>query len=215
LVRVGRAGGKQVRALLTAMDVPLGRSVGNSVEVAEAIAGLRGHGPADLMEVTFRLGEHMLVLGGVAADLPDARTKLEAAIRNGSALARFRAIVAAQGGDPHTVDDPSRLPQARLQQPLSAPRAGIVVDIDAMEVALAALRLGAGRARASDAVDPSVGISALVQPGERVHSDDALCIVHANDEAALRDAQERLLTAITLGDIAPAPRPLVADVLVA
>ncbi len=215
LVRVGRAGGKQVRALLTAMDVPLGRAVGNSVEVAEAIAGLRGQGPADLMEVTLRLGEHMLVLGGVADDLTVARTKLEAAIADGSALARFRAIVAAQGGDPGTVDDPSRLPQARFQEALSAPRAGVVVDVDAMEVALAALRLGAGRARASDAVDPAVGISALVQPGERVRAGDALCIVHANDAIALREAKERLLAAITLGDTAPAPQPLVADVLVA
>jgi thymidine phosphorylase len=215
LVRVGRAGGKQVRALLTAMDVPLGRAVGNSVEVAEAIAGLRGQGPADLMEVTLRLGEHMLVLGGVADDLTVARTKLEAAIADGSALARFRAIVAAQGGDPGTVDDPSRLPQARFQEALSAPRAGVVVDVDAMKVALGALRLGAGRARASDAVDPAVGISALVQRGERVRAGDALCIVHANDAIALRDAKERLLAAITLGDTAPVLQPLVADVLVA
>ena len=167
------------------------------------------------MEVTFRLGEHMLVLGGVASDLTAARRKLETAIADGSALARFRAIVAAQGGDPRTIDDPGQLPQARLQKPLAAPRAGVVVDVDALEVALAALRLGAGRARASDTVDPSVGISALVQRGERVREGDALCLVHANDETALREAQERLLAAITLGDTAPAPQPLVADVLVA
>jgi pyrimidine-nucleoside phosphorylase len=167
------------------------------------------------MEVTLRLGEHMLVLGGVADDLTVARTKLEAAISDGSALARLRAIVAAQGGDPQAIDDPSRLPQARLQEPLAAPRAGVVVDVDAMEVALAALRLGAGRARASDAVDPAVGISGLVQRGERVREGDALCLVHANDAAALREAKGRLLVAITLGDTAPTPPPLVADVLVA
>ena len=202
------------------LDVKFGRGAfmktrDDARRLAEAIAGLRGQGPADLMEVTLRLGEHMLVLGGVADDLTVARTKLEAAIADGSALARFRAIVAAQGGDPGTVDDPSRLPQARFQEALSAPRAGVVVDVDAMKVALGALRLGAGRARASDAVDPAVGISALVQRGERVRAGDALCIVHANDAIALRDAKERLLAAITLGDTAPVLQPLVADVLVA
>ena len=213
LVRVGQAGGKQVRALLTTMDQPLGRAVGNALEVAESVACLRGAGPADVMEVTYALGSHMLILGGVARDEADARQRLERVVANGAALAKFREIVAAQGGDVRAIDEPARLPQATLQVPLSAPRAGVVGDVDAMGVALAALRLGAGRAKASDPVDPAVGISALVKIGERVNVGDTLAVIHANDEASLADARAMLVQAIVVGDAAPAPGPRVVETI--
>ena len=214
LVRVGRAGGKQVRAVLTAMEQPLGRSVGNALEVAESIACLRGEGPADLMDVTYELGAHMLVLGGAADDLAAARKKLERAVADGSALAKLRAIVAAQGGDVRAVDEPARLPQARLQVALAAPRAGVVTDVDAMGVALAALRLGAGRAKAEDKIDPAVGVGDLVKVGERVAAGGRLATLHANDEAALAEARAMLAAAITVGDTAPAPVALIAETMV-
>ncbi len=199
LVAVGRAGGKQVRAVLTGMDQPLGRTVGNALEVAESIACLRGAGPDDVMEVTYTLGAHMLVLGGVAPDETAARRKLEAAIADGSALAKFREIVVAQGGDGRVVDEPGRLPQARLQVPVPAPRAGTVAEVDAMEIALAALRLGAGRARAEDKVDPAVGVSGLRKIGETVSAGAPLAVIHANDEAALAAAQAQVAAAIRIG----------------
>lgn len=213
LVAVGRAGGKQVRAVLTGMDQPLGRTVGNALEVAESIACLRGAGPADVMEVTYTLGAHMLVLGGAAADETAARRKLEAAIADGSALAKFREIVVAQGGDGRAIDDPARLPQARLQVPVPAPRAGTVADVDAMAIALAALGLGAGRARAEDKVDPAVGVSGLCKIGETVAAGAPLAVIHANDETALAAAHAQVAAAIRIGDGPVAVPELIGETL--
>lgn len=212
MVEIGRAMGKDVRALLTAMDQPLGRAVGNAVEVAESIACLRGAGPADLMEITYALGVEMLLIGGVATEPAAARTQLEAVVANGAALDKFRTIVQAQGGDARVCDDPSGvLPQAAQQVPLLATRAGFVQDVDAMEVALAALRLGAGRARAEDAVDPAVGITGLVKVGERVEVGQPLCVVHANDDEAWAAAEVRLRDGIVIGDTPVEVPPLVAE----
>ena len=213
LVAVGRAGGKQVRALLTAMDEPLGRAVGNAVEVAESIACLRGVGPADLMEVTYALGAHMLILGGVARTTDESRSRLEASVRDGSALACFREIVTAQGGDARVVDEPERLPAATWQVPLVAESTGFVGDVDAMAVALAALGLGAGRTRAADRIDPAVGVTALVKRGERVERGAPLCVIHANDPTALAKAKAALARAIVVTDEPPTLPPLIAEVL--
>jgi pyrimidine-nucleoside phosphorylase len=213
LVSVGKAGGKQVRAVLTAMEQPLGRAVGNALEVAESVACLRGSGPADVMEVTLTLGAHMLVLGGVAKTEHDARERLRGVVEDGSALAKLREIVVAQGGDGRAIDDVTRLPQARLKVPLAAPRSGVVADVDAMGVALAALRLGAGRARAEDDVDPAVGISDLVKIGEPVTAGAPLAVVHANDETAMAAAQVMLAKAIVVADRAPAQPALIDDVI--
>jgi pyrimidine-nucleoside phosphorylase len=210
LVSVGRAGGKKVRALLTAMDEPLGRTVGNALEVAESIACLRGEGPADVMEVTYALGAQMLILGGVAADVTEAEAKLQAVVADGKALEKFRQIIAAQGGEARVADEPERLPQARIQVPLAASAAGHVADVDAMGVALAALRLGAGRARAEDKIDPAVGVSGLVKIGERVTAGAPLCVIHANDEAAATEAKAMLAKAITVGE-RPGSTPRLID----
>lgn len=213
LVAVGRAGGKQVRAVLTAMDQPLGRTVGNALEVEESIACLRGEGPADVMEVTYTLGAHMLVLGGVANDEAAAREKLAAVVANGKALEKLREIVVAQGGDGRVIDEPTRLPQAKLKVALPAARTGIVTDVDAMGVALAALRLGAGRARAEDKVDPAVGVSGLVKIGERVESGAPLGVIHANDEKALAEAHAMLAKAIVVGEADRPETRLIEEVI--
>ncbi len=213
LVRVGRASGKRVRALLTRMDQPLGRAVGNALEVAESIACLRGAGPADVMEVTRALGSHMLVLGGVAAMEADALARLDAALRSGAAFAKFREIVAAQGGDVRVIDDPSLLPRAKFIEPWPAARTGFVAAVDARAVALAAVRLGAGRSRTEDVIDPAVGIAGLAKVGERVAAGQSLAEVHANDSAALADARALLAGAFTLADSPVSPPPLVAEVI--
>ncbi len=213
LVNVGRAGGKRVRALLTAMHEPLGRTVGNALEVAESIACLRGAGPDDLWQVTQALGAQMLLLGGAAADVTEAEAKLRAAVTNDRALAKFREIITAQGGDARVVDEPERLPQARLQVPLAAPADGWIADVDAMGVALAALRLGAGRARAEDKVDPAVGVSGLVKMGEKIAAGSPLCVIHASDETALTEAKAMLGRAIVVGDQPGVPPALIGELI--
>ena len=213
LVSVGKAGGKKVRAVLTAMDQPLGRTVGNALEVAESIACLRGEGPADLMEVTTVLGAHMLILGGAAKSEAEAKEKLQRVVANGAALAKFREIVSAQGGDARVIDDPSRLPQAKFKVSLASPRGGFVSDVDAMAVALAALQLGAGRAKAEDKIDAAVGVSGLVKIGERIEPGAPLCIIHANDERALTEANAILTTAINVADAAVAAPRLIDEVI--
>ena len=213
LVSAGRAGGKRVRAVLTAMEQPLGHAVGNALEVAEAIACLWGEGPEDLMEVTYTLGAHMLILGGVARDEGEAHGQLKHAVGSGSARAKFREIITAQGGDARVVDDPSLLPQARLQVPLTAPRDGFIRDVDAMGVALAALGLGAGRVKAEDKIDPAVGVSGLVKIGERVKAGAALCTIHANDEQALTAARDLLANAIAVGEMPGVVPRLIDEVM--
>ena len=213
LVSVATAMGKPTRAVLTAMDEPLGRTVGNALEVAESIACLRGHGPADVMEVTYALGEQMLLLAKVAATKAAARAMLEASISSGAAREKFRAMVAAQGGDARVVDEPTRLPQAKFQMAFTASCAGFVREVDALGVALAALRLGAGRAQAADSVDHAVGVSALVKVGERVEAGAPLGVIHANDEGVLAEAKAMLTAAIVLGDAAGATQPLIAEVI--
>jgi pyrimidine-nucleoside phosphorylase len=213
LVRVGQAAGKKVRALLTAMEEPLGCTVGNALEVGESIACLQGRGPADLMDVVYALGTHMLLLGGVARDDAEARAKLEVAVTSGTALAKFREIVAAQGGDPRVIDEPNRLPQAKHRIAVKARRAGFVDDVNAMGIALAALHLGAGRAKAEDRVDPAVGVSGLVKMGAPIEKGGTLCVIHANDERALAEAGAMAEKAITVGDKPRAAVRLIEEVI--
>jgi len=213
LVRVANAMGTPMRAVLTAMEQPLGRAVGNALEVVESIDCLHGRGPADTMAVTFALGEQMLLLTRAATTKADARAKLEASLASGAAREKFREMIRAQGGDARVVDEPARLPQARLRVSVPAVRAGFVDDVDAMGIALAALRLGAGRARAEDSVDPAVGVSGLGKVGERVEAGAPVCVIHANDEAALAGAKSRLVDAIVIGESRRAPPPLIDEVI--
>ncbi|PTY00658.1 thymidine phosphorylase [Opitutus sp. ER46] len=213
LVSVATQMGKPTRAVMTAMEQPLGRAVGNALEVVESIECLKGRGPEDTMAVTYALGEQMLVLTGAAKTTAEARERLEQSISRGTALQKMRELVAMQGGDAVVVDEPSRLPRARLRVPLAAPRAGFVADVDAMAVALAALRLGAGRAKAEDSVDHAVGVSDLVKIGEPVAAGAPLCVVHANDEKALAEANAMLTKAIAIGSNAVAAPRLVDEII--
>jgi len=213
LVSVATAMGKPTRAVMTAMEQPLGRNVGNALEVIESIECLRGRGPADTMEVTYALGEQMLVLAGVARTAAEARAALERSISSGAALEKFRAMIVAQDGDARVVDQPERLPQAKFKVALAAPRAGFVQDVDAMGVALAALRLGAGRVKAADGVDHAVGFSELVKVGERVAAGSPLGVIHANDEAGLAAARAMMEKAIVVGDAEGVTVKLIDEVI--
>ncbi|MGA2446922.1 MAG: thymidine phosphorylase [Opitutaceae bacterium] len=199
MVGIGRAMGKPTRALLTSMDQPLGRAVGNAVEVVESIEALKGRGPADLMEVTYALGVHMLLLARITSHPVDARRRLEATIANGAALAKFRELVAAQGGDASVIDDYTRLPRAPVVRPVNAPASGYIVDVDPMGIARSALLLGAGRMNAAATVDHAVGITAVMKTGEPVRAGDRLCTVHARDDSALPAVLEQVAAAFKIG----------------
>jgi pyrimidine-nucleoside phosphorylase len=214
MVDIGNAMGKPTRALLTSMDEPLGRAVGNALEIAESIACLRGEGPADVMEVTYALGAEMLCLAKVAKDAKDGEAKLREVVANGAALAKFREIVAAQGGDARVCDAPDEvLPQAKFTRELRAAKAGWVTEVIALDVALAALQLGAGRVRAEDAVDHAVGFTRLVKICERVEAGSVLALIHANDIARLETAAHILEEAIVIGSAPVDPTRWIEDVI--
>ncbi|MEJ1971019.1 MAG: thymidine phosphorylase [Lacunisphaera sp.] len=215
MVDVGKAAGKPVWAQLTAMNQPLGRAAGNSTEVIESIECLRGRGPADLMEVTYCLTGHMLVLGGLAPDQAGARKKLEAAIADGSALQKFRDMCTAQGGDARVIDDYGILPTAKklLEVKAGAEAAGFVSEVDALKCGHAVMVLGGGRAAVTDLIDHAVGITDLIKIGEPVQPGTRLCTLHVNDDAKGAQAEEQIREAIKFAPAAPQPEPLIQELI--
>ncbi len=199
MVSLGTEAGVRTSALLTRMDVPLGRAVGNAVEVEEAVATLRGQGPPDLVEVTLALAEEMLALAGVRADPA-------AALADGRALDRYRAMIAAQGGDPDAA-----LPQARHTETVTAGQAGWLQRLDAYAVGVAAWRLGAGRARKEDPVSAAAGLLCLVKPGQPVEAGQPVLELRTDEAARLDRAREALAGAIEIGSDPPATGPLVIE----
>lgn len=210
LTSIGRSLGTPVRALLTSMDEPLGRGVGNALEVREAIACLRGEGAADLTELSLALAAEMLVAGGVAVDRETALDRCRAAIASGAALERFRGVVVAQGGDGNVCDDPEAvLPRATRSETLRAERAGYVMRLRAAAVGQAAMLLGAGRATVDDRIDPAAGVVLRHKVGEPVAAGDVLAELHFNPPhaASVPAAVGLLREAIVVGDNAPASQP--------
>jgi pyrimidine-nucleoside phosphorylase len=198
MVRVGEAMGKSVGALLTNMDVPLGHTAGNALEVRESIECLRGDVKGPLWEVTRELTAAMLVLGGVAEDADDASELVQSALDSGKGLEIFREMVAAQGGDPAVCDDLSLLPKASRIEPLAAEASGWIADVDADRIGRAVLVLGGGRTRAEDGVDHAVGISDLVSPGREIEKGQPLLTLHSNDDARHAEALRLLEGAVTI-----------------
>ena len=208
MIELGEARGCRTVALLTAMDRPLGRAAGNALEVEEAIEGLQGRGPEDLMELTYALGAEMLLVTGAAANRDDALRKLKHAVDSGAALDRFRAIIEAQGGNPAVVDDPAALPQAPVARVWEAPAAGIVSRIEPRRIGRAITALGGGRMKVGDEVDPAVGFVITTRPGDMVSEGQPLATIYARTEAAAEEAARALSEAIVLGEPA-APLPLI------
>jgi len=215
MVAIGKVSGKPVRALLTAMNQPLGHAVGHTTEVIESIECLKGHGPADLMEVTYALTGHMLILGGVAKDEVEAGRKMEAAIADGSALQKFREMCVAQGGNPKVVDDYSLLPTAKQLVEIKAPAdaEGFISEVDALKCGQAIMALGGGRASVTDTVDHAVGIADLVKIGEPVTAGMRLCTLHINDGVKGSRAETLIREAIKFAPAQHAVEPLVHDLI--
>jgi len=188
MCEIGHAMGKRVVAVISRMDQPLGRAVGNAVEVAESIACLQGGGPDDLMEISLLLAAEMVRLAGLADTLEEAHAKCTRTIEDGSALERFRRLIVAQGGDARVVDEPDLLPQARRKIELASKRSGFVQALRARPVGVATMLLGAGRARVDSMIDPAVGLILHKKIGDPVEVGEPLCTLHVNDEGELARA---------------------------
>ena len=210
MVALGDASGCEVVALLSAMDRPLGRAVGNALEVEEAIHALTGEGPPDLMTVTYALGAEMLQLGGVAADADDARRRMEVAISSGQAARKLQELIEAQGGNPGVVDDPAVLPQAGACELFEAPRRGFVARVEPRGIGRALVALGGGRTRPDDRIDPGVGFVITAKPGDWVERGEPVATIFARDDAGIGTGRAALRAAIAIADEADHPLPLLS-----
>jgi pyrimidine-nucleoside phosphorylase len=211
LVAIGRASGVNTQAIISAHDAPLGRAVGNAIEVIECVEVLKGRGPADLIELSLDLCERMLMAAGTVRDRAEARQRCREAIESGAALAKLRAIVERQGGDPRVIDDYKRLPHAPEQQLVRADADGFVGQIDAGLVGRASVVLGGGRDKVADAIDPAVGIMIKATVGEQVRRGDPVLELHFRDAHRRDSALPLARASIRIYPEPPALTPLVIE----
>ena len=204
MVAIGEEMGKDTVALLTNMDQPLGQMIGNALEVRESIDILRNEGPEDVRSLTLTLAETMLELGGV-----DPNRAVEV-LENGDALSVFQRVIAAQDGDPRVCDDPDLLPTAPHREPILASRSGVVHRMDTRGIGMAAVTLGAGRAKTDDIIEPSVGLEMAVRLGESVEAGQPLAWIHHRGQGVEQTTQ-RVLDAIVVSEHAPELRPLILE----
>ena len=200
LVHLGNQAGRRVVALISDMNQPLGWAVGNALEVREAINTLHEGGPADFREHCLVVAAEMLILGGKAADTNRALTLVLETLASGAAWHKFRDMVEAQGGDVRYIEEPDHLPQARLVEPVPAPRSGYLGGVNSAEIGRAVMELGGGREEVGDPIDHSVGVIVHYKVGDLVQKETPLFTIHANDEAELEAARERVLAAHTFSD---------------
>jgi pyrimidine-nucleoside phosphorylase len=213
MLAIGKGMGKKVAALLTDMEQPLGRTVGNALEVVESIETLKGRGPRDLESLSVELAAWMLELSGNTTPLEAARARVRDALASGAGFERLKQVVEAQGGDPRVCDDPSLLPRARETVALRAERDGRVTRIAARAVGHAGMLLGAGRETVDTVIDPAVGFVFHKKVGDPVAQNESIVTVHANSTTRLDAALARLRDAITVASEAPSRGPLVLDIL--
>ncbi len=209
MVKIGENLGRRTVALLTAMDRPLGCAVGNALEAREAVEVLSGEGPDDLRQLCLELGANMLVLAGQHEDLDAARQQLANNLDNGSALAKLKEMVTAQGGSGREIDDPGLFPAAKLRHSVMAAESGWVESVETTDIGLAAQLLGAGRSRKDDIIDLAVGLLVKAKPGQRVEKGQTLVEIHANDQQKLEEAAAMVGAAYHIGQEQPQPLPLI------
>jgi pyrimidine-nucleoside phosphorylase len=209
MLELGRRAGREVVCVLTDMDQPLGRAVGNALEIREAIATVRGEGPPDFTELVLASCAHLLALSDLDVDEAAGRQRAEQAIADGSALAAYERWIEAQGGDP----DEAALPAAPVVRRVEADEAGFVASIGAVDVGVAALRLGAGRRTKDDAIDHAVGVLCLAKRGDRVEAGQPLVEVHARDEESADRGVADVRAAYTISGEAPPAQPIVLETI--
>ncbi len=209
MLELGRHAGRKVACVLTDMDQPLGHAVGNALEIRETIATLRGEGPRDFEELVLAESAHLLAFSDLDLDQRAGRERAASAIADGSAYAMYERWIAAQGGDPSE----DALPAAPIVRDVVADSGGFVRAIGAVDVGLAALRLGAGRRTKDDAIDHAVGVRCLKKRGDAVTAGDVLAEVHAHDDASAQEAAAEVLAAYRLGDEAPPATPIILETI--
>jgi pyrimidine-nucleoside phosphorylase len=213
MVNIGRGAGRRMSALLTDVEQPLGRAVGNALDMRESIDVLQGGGPQDILEHSTAIATEMLLLAG-ACDTPEAGRKvLMEALESGQALTKFREWMRAQGGDERVVDDPTLMPQARLLEDLPSPHSGYVSAVKAEDVGWASVVLGAGRQKKGDEIDRAVGVVLHKKVGDPVEEGEPLLTIHANDEARLAEVKDMLLGAYAWSETPVTPPPLIRRII--
>lgn len=198
--RIGRANGRKVYALITNMDEPLGNTVGNALEVKEAIDTLKGNGPSDLTELCCIIGSFMLVAGERADNLTQARKKLEESVSSGAALAKFKKFAENQGGNPNVTEDYSILPQANTVIDVKSPVGAVITSINGEAIGAAALTVKAGRLTKEDKIDYGTGFELLAKTGDRVIEGQTIARIYAPDEQSAKEAEAQVLSAYSFGD---------------
>ena len=212
MIEIGTRVGRKVSAVISSMDQPLGRYVGNALEVQEAIEVLKGHGGGDLLDVSLILGAQMVMAAGLAADPDEARQLLLEKLHSGAGLDSFRTLIINQGGDPEVIENAGLLPQPRYRQVWTAPRGGYVGSIDTAAVGRIFVELGGGRLTKTDAIDYSVGMIFHHRLGDLVAPGQPLAEILARTPAEAHLAQDMLEQAVILSDLAPLPKPVVLDI---
>lgn len=205
MVKIGNQVGRQTMAIISDMNQPLGRAIGNALELKEAIDTLKGQGPEDLTELVLTLGAQMVVLAQKAETLEDARTQLQSVIDNGAAVEKFKTFLSNQGGDASVVDDPSKLPTAKYTFELPAKQSGVVSEMVANEIGIASMMLGAGRQTKEDDIDLAVGLVLHKKIGDKVSEGESLLTIYANQEDVAA-VKQKLYENITISDSAEAPQ---------
>lgn len=205
MVKIGNQVGRQTMAIISDMNQPLGRAIGNALELKEAIDTLKGQGPEDLTELVLTLGSQMVVLAQKAETLEDARAQLQSVIDNGAAVEKFKTFLSNQGGDASVVDDPSKLPTAKYIFELPAKQSGVVSEMVANEIGIASMMLGAGRQTKEDDIDLAVGLVLHKKIGDKVSEGESLLTIYANQEDVAA-VKQKLYENITISDSAEAPQ---------
>ncbi len=208
MVEIGKLVGRKTVALLSDMNQPLGKAVGNSLELLEALDTLNGNGPKDFREHCMVSSGYMLALGGLARDETQGKKMAEEALDSGKALLRFRDLVRAQGGDVRYVDEPSRFPNAKWIRGVRSPQSGYLTEINARDAGETSVLLGGGRAQKGDPIDYTVGLVLERKVGDPVKAGDLLFTVHANDEEKMEEAIHNMLNAHQWSDEPVKPLPL-------
>ncbi len=211
LVSTGKAHGKRVHALITDMSQPLGKAVGNALEVIESLETLKGRGPSDLVELCRELAAHMLVLGKVTDSLDEARGRYDSAILSGQAFERFARVVEQQGGNPRALEDYSLLPQAQHQDSVVAREDGYIAGLEARAIGEASMILGAGREHSNARIDPAVGLVFEKKVGDAVCTGERVCTVYSNDRSRLSNVLDLVRGAIAISPDPVSPTPLVLE----
>ena len=208
MVDIGEHMGKHTIALVTDMDRPLGRAVGNSLEVIEAVETLHGRGPQDFTRLCLELGANMLVLGGMGT-LEECRARAQEALESGRAFEKLCAMVAAQGGDERYLRDPERFAKAPFMEPVLAPQDGYIAHMQTQQVGIASVILGAGRANKEDAVDPLAGLILCKKAGEPVKKGETVARLYTSEESTIEQARSLLLDAMSFTDVRPGEGKLI------